>query len=163
MEKKNLKKIFKNPYIRDNFIYDFLFKFLPDDFKPIEQDITIEEFKPRKINKEVYFIGKSKKLGINVYEVTHESEYDPRVTVSKDAFQFMRNRDINKALIIFKSEKDDNYRFSLLTINFEHKKSKVKLDYSNPKRYSYYLGPDAKVNTPAQMLSDSVDTFENLK
>ncbi|MCP4151898.1 MAG: hypothetical protein GY757_29420, partial [bacterium] len=45
-----------------------------------------------------------------------------------------------------------NYRLSYVTMGVKPEETKVSYEHSNPRRYSYYLGPDAKVKTPARFL-----------
>ncbi|NMB80347.1 MAG: class I SAM-dependent DNA methyltransferase, partial [Ignavibacteria bacterium] len=63
------------------------------------------------------------------------------------------------------SPKSKNYRLSLATVDLSLEGSKVKREYSNPRRYSFFLGPDAKVHTPYDFLikKGRVKDFEDLK
>ena len=81
-----MKTIFNQKYNREDYL-EFLQNYLlPNDFR-IEEEIVTDElsFTPNKIN-EVTYLGNSDKLGITVYEMKHESEHDPRVTLSREAF-----------------------------------------------------------------------------
>ncbi|MBE3128827.1 MAG: N-6 DNA methylase, partial [Actinobacteria bacterium] len=71
---------------------------------------------------------------------------------------------IKRALAIFASKKSKNYRLSLITIDIELVGSKIQKKISNPKRYSYFLGPDAKTKTPQQFLVEKgvIKDFEDL-
>lgn len=141
---------FKNPYKNEEYIKFFQEKFLPDDFSIEDENISID-FTANHI-KEVTLIGKVDSLDLKVYEVKHKSENDPRVSLSKDIFRVMRDYSVRNALILFVSDNSDNYRFSLATISFSVEDKKVKKEYSNPRRYSFFLGPDAKTHTPEEFL-----------
>ena len=152
MENEKVKTIFNERYNRENYL-DFLEnQFLPDDFKIEEENLTNDlSFTPSKIS-EITYLGKSDSLDISVYEMKHESENDPRVTLSREAFKAMASFSKRKALILFVSENAKNYRLSLVTIDLKLEGKKVKYQYSNPRRLSFYLGEDARVHTPQQFL-----------
>lgn len=152
---------FNKKYNREDFI-SFLTNFLPDDYeKPNSEDKRdFPNIALHKI-KEIYFLGECKESlrakeslrpKFAVFEVIHESEYDPRVTLTKDIFNIIKNSEYNNALVVFVSKKSDNWRLSLITSDIVLEEGKIKEQFSNPKRFSFYLGPDAKVKTPTQFL-----------
>ena len=110
-------------------------------------------------------IGKDKSLELDVYEIQHVSENDPRVGISKDFFRLMANYGSKRALAIFYSPKSKNYRLSLATVDLSLEGSKIKREYSNPRRFSFFLGPDAKVHTPYNFLikKGRVKDFDDLQ
>ncbi len=129
-----------------NFLYDFL----PDDYNEDEKDIT--ELTGCQCIKNVRELGHCESLDVTVLEMSH-SEKDPRISIATDAFKIMRNYDMQKALVIFNNDENDNYRFSYLTIKLDiDENNKIKKTYSNARRYSFFLGIDAKVQTPKQQL-----------
>lgn len=137
------------------------------DFGLKRKSFSIGDFSLNKI-KSITQIGESEKLDIALYEITHESENDPRVTLTREAFRFMRdNVDTytSNALIIFRSLNSENYRFSLLTTDYKRAGKKTEKELSNPRRFSFYLGPDAKVKTPEEFLikKGAVADIEDLK
>lgn len=142
---------FNEQYKRAEFL-GFLDGFLPDDFVEKEEDIVIGKPRHKKITK-AQILGESKLLELVVLEMEHDSENDPRVTLATDAFKILADHWIHRALVVFKSQNSNNYRLSYLTISLDmNEKSKVIRRYSNARRYSFYLGPGAKVNTPQQQL-----------
>ena len=165
-----MKTIFNQKYDRNKYL-DFLQNYLlPDDFKIEEENITNDlSFTPNKI-KEVTFLGESDKLGISVYELKHGSENDPRVTLSREAFKIMANFSKRKALVFFVSDNADNYRFSLITLDLKLDGSKISRLFSNPRRYSFLLGEEAKIGTLFDKLlkskkiedTERVATFEDI-
>jgi len=154
---------FKLPYKRDSFL-DFLRIILPDDFdQTIEENLPIE-FQTKYV-RNISLLGKTEgSIKLKVYEAEHESEYDPRVSLSREIFKIMAAYSTEQALVVFKSTSSENYRFSLVTVDLRLEGSKVKKEYSNPRRYSFYLGPDAKVKTPERFLSEKgrIKDFEDL-
>ena len=152
---------FNNPYNRQVFL-KFLYNFLPD-FIRHEEEIDINQ--KCKFLKTAYKIGSSKKLDLKIYEIEHNSENDPRISLSKETFTFLKDYYANKALVVFHNTKSKNYRFSLITLNTKWEEDKkVKITPSNPKRYSFFLGPTAKINTPKQFLINKgkVVSFQDL-
>jgi type I restriction-modification system DNA methylase subunit len=140
---------FQAPYNRTNYI-DFLRNtLLPEDFEKADESIRLE-FKPQ-YTRQVTKIGHSSSLEMNVYEVEHGSENDPRVSLSKESFRLLAEHGQKRALVLFIS-KTPNYRFSLVTVDLELEGKKVKREYSNPRRLSFFLGPDAKIHTPQEYL-----------
>jgi len=144
-----------------NFLRDY---FLPEDFLIFEEEVIVSPSDSRKIEK-VFLLGETRSLGLKVYEFTHKSESDPRVTITKEAFKFLADRGEQRALVFFVSENSPNYRFSLITIDLKPDGKKISKIISNPRRYSYYLGPDAKINTPTKYLigKGRIIDFEDLK
>jgi len=103
---------------------------------------------------------------MNVYEIEHRSEKDARVTLSRESFRLLAQYGVKKALILFVSKKSPNYRLSFVTIDLTWDEGrKVKKEYSNPRRYSFFLGPDTKTHTPEEYLvkKGRVKDFEDLK
>ena len=151
-----------NPYSREAYKEFFQNQFLTDDFKISEEKLSFE-FKPQYL-KNAFVIGEDKSLELKVLEVLHDSENDPRVGLSKDIFRLMSSYGYKRALVLLHSSKSKNYRLSLATIELLLEGSKIKKEYSNPRRYSFFLGPDAKVKTPHNFLIDKgrVKDFEDL-
>ena len=142
---------FQSTYKRNQYINFFRNQFLPEDFEEHDEDVSIS-FKPQRILK-VVKIGEVQSLDLNVYEIEHESEYDPRVLISRDSFRFLAHYGVQKALIIFTSKNSQNFRLSLVTVDLIWDEGKkVKKEYSNPRRYSFFLGPDTKIHTPEEYL-----------
>ena len=88
---------FKSSYNRNQYINFFRNQLLPEDFEDHEEEVSIS-FKPQRIQK-IIKIGEARSLDLNVYEIEHESENDPRVLISRDAFRFMAHYGVQKALI----------------------------------------------------------------
>lgn len=144
---------FSKRYNRDEFV-----TFLQNDFLPEEDFLT--ETTPVNIQQETKYIQSITKLGASpslrlaVYEARHTSTHDARVGLSKEIFRFMANKRERKALVIFVPEGNDaNYRLSLISIDLvENADGNVKRTYSNPRRYSYYLGENTATRTPKDYL-----------
>ena len=144
---------FNNKYDRNEFI-PFLQHFLPNSFQIKNESIELN-FKSEKIKK-VNMIGIVDELDLPIYEIHHDSENDPRVGLSRDSFRLIASYGYSSAICNFVSASSPNYRFSFIDIIPEVKKGKVIIQYSNPRRYSYFLGPDAKVHTPTEYLTKKI-------
>jgi len=148
-------------YKREDF-KKFLMTFLPDDFDPHEEKINLDS-KGR--IKSCLFLGESKTLDLYVYEFEHESERDPRITITKEIFRLMRYYLKDNILAIVKSSNSKNYRLSLVTKDYILDEKGAKTQLSNPRRYSFFLGPQAKIKTPERFLDEHrpINNFEDLK
>ncbi|MFW5886851.1 MAG: Eco57I restriction-modification methylase domain-containing protein, partial [Bacteroidota bacterium] len=143
---------FKAIYNRDNFIEFFRDKLLPEDFNQ-QTEIIEPDFKSN-YYQAITFLGNTPSLDLNVYEIKHSSEKDARVGLSRDAFKLISRFSENNALVLFVPENPTNFRLSLVTIDpkLDAKGVKILKEYSNPRRYSFVLGEDAKTHTPEQYL-----------
>jgi hypothetical protein len=148
-------------YNREDF-RQFLRSFLPNDFDPHEEEINLDS--TGRI-KSCLFLGESESLDLYVYEFEHESERDPRITITKEIFRFMRYYLKDNILAIVKSSNSKNYRLSLVTKDYILDEKGAKTQLSNPRRYSFFLGPQAKIKTPKRFLEEHgpVKNFEDLK
>ena len=82
---------------------DFLSKrFLPEDFHPADEQIT-PGFTTDRIQC-ITQIGRCNSLELAVYEIEHESENDPRVTMSRETFKLLAELGIPRALVLFISQ-----------------------------------------------------------
>ena len=145
---------FNKKYNRTEFV-DFLqHKFLPEDFVVETTSIDIE--RQTKYIRAITKLGSSEMLDLVVYEVRHNSTQDARVGLSKEAFRFLADEWESRALVLFVPENSDaNYRFSLITIDLnETEEGKLQRIYSNPRRYSYYLGEGIAYYTPNKYLNN---------
>lgn len=144
---------FNKKYNRSEFVKFLQHSFLPDDFLP---EITEIEIKSScNLIQTVTKLGSTEKLDLVVYEIRHKSTNDARVGLSKEAFRFLSDEWENRALVLFVPEGNEaNYRFSLITIDLdETENGKLKRIYSNPRRYSYYLGEGIAYYTPNKYLN----------
>lgn len=145
---------FNKRYNRTEFV-DFLqHKFLPEDF--VVETTSIEIERQTMYVRAITKLGSSETLDLVVYEVRHNSTHDARVGLSKEAFRFLADEWESRALVLFVPENNDaNYRFSLITIDLnETEEGRLQRIYSNPRRYSYYLGEGIAYYTPNKYLND---------
>ena len=143
---------FNKKYDRSEFINFLQHKFLPEDF--IAETTYVDITRQTKYIRSVTKLGTCESLDLVVYEIRHDSLHDARVGLSKEAFRFLADEWESKALVLFiPKDNDANYRFSLITIELnETEEGKFQKIYSNPRRYSYYLGEGIACHTPNNYL-----------
>ncbi|MCK5612512.1 hypothetical protein KAR91_62140, partial [Candidatus Pacearchaeota archaeon] len=141
---------FQQNYKRADYLDFFRNTLLPEDFEITDETIS-PNFQADRI-KQVTKIGEVPSLDLPVFEIKHRSENDPRVTLSKEAFRILASYGKQQALILFISTKAANFRLSLVTLELKLDGKKVTKDFSNPRRYSFFLGPQCKVHTPQEYL-----------
>lgn len=146
---------FSKAYNRHEFVSFLQNSFLPEDFVSTVEPVA---FKTKMTyTKEVVKLGSSESLDLVVYEVKHNSKNDARVSLSKEAFRLLADEMEDRALVIFVPENsNDNYRFSFIELTLEVKdgSSHVTRNYSNPRRYSYFLGEGIAYYTPNKYLNE---------
>lgn len=146
---------FSKAYNRHEFVSFLQNNFLPEDFVPTVEPVA---FKTKMTyTKEAVKLGSSESLDLVVYEVKHNSKNDARVSLSKEAFRLLADEMEDRALVIFVPETgNDNYRFSFIELTLEVKdgSSHVTRNYSNPRRYSYFLGEGIAYYTPNKYLNE---------
>ena len=144
---------FNKAYNRQEFV-KFLHDFLPND---LTYDETPVEFRTKMTySKQAVKLGSSASLDLVVYEVKHTSKHDARVSLSKEAFRMLADEMEDRALVVFvPDDNNDNYRFSLIEITLAAKddSARVTRSYSNPRRYSYFLGEGIAYYTPNKYLN----------
>lgn len=160
----DIHSIFQQSYTRTNYIDFFKNSLLADDFILEEEEISFDEFgfTPNKLAS-LHYLGRSESLGVSVYEVSHQSNHDARVTLSREIFQVLAYLGERRALVLFVPQEKRNYRLSLVTMDLEAAGKRIKKVFSNPRRYSFYLGEHAKVHTPAKQLRKRLFDFNDLQ
>jgi methylase of polypeptide subunit release factors len=146
---------FNKPYNRTEFVTFLRTKFLPEDFVQEEESINLSS---TNYATSAIKLGTSESLQLVVYEVKHNSRHDARVGLSRDAFRMLADEYESRALVLFVPEdSNDNYRFSFieLTLSPKDDSSHLKRAYSNPRRYSYFLGKDIAYYTPNKYLNEA--------
>lgn len=145
---------FNKAYNRQEFIHFLQNSFLPEDFTPEVEPVSFHT--QMSYSTQAVKLGSSAELDLVVYEVKHTSKNDARVSLSKEAFRMLADEMEDRALVVFVPEdNNDNYRFSLIEITLETKdnSSRIQRNYSNPRRYSYFLGKGIAYYTPNKYLN----------
>ena len=142
---------FSKNYEKENFD-KFLVDFLPKDIVFINKYL--------KLNKSFKYFEKCKLVAevkslqdLKIIEIKHNATENSRITISKDLFKILSFFSYSNALIITYCENEKNYRFSFITSKLEWvTDSKIKKEFSNPRRFSFLLGPNAKIHTATKQL-----------
>ena len=146
---------FNKAYNRTEFLTFLRINFLPEDF---QQEISVIDNPVQfQYTQQVTRLGECDSLGLVVYEVRHCSKHDARVGLTKEAFRLLADEFCERALVFFVPKDDDsNYRFSLIEITLDQSEesSRISRRYSNPHRYSYYLGKGIAYYTPNKYLNE---------
>lgn len=146
---------FNKAYSRQEFVNFLQNSFLPEDF--IHTETPVEFRTKMTYTRHALKLGTSAALDLVVYEVRHNSKNDARVSLSKEAFRLLADEMEDRALVVFVPEdNNDNYRFSLIEITLEaaDNSARVTRNYSNPRRYSYFLGKGIAYYTPNKYLNE---------
>ena len=155
---------FNKAYSRDEFLSFLRVDFLPDDFN---QDVeSLDKPVQFQYTQEITRLGDCESLDLIVYEVRHSSKHDARIGLTKEAFRMLADEFCERALVLFVPTDDNkNYRFSLIEITLEQpdNSSRVSRKYSNPHRYSYFLGDGIPTHTPKQYLKRKVSDIDDLR
>ena len=157
---------FNKAYNRNELVRFLKTKFLPEDF--IQEETSLTNPKQFQYTQQVTRLGECNSLGLVVFEVLHSSVSDARVGLTKEAFRMLAVEFCERALVFFVPQDDNsNYRFSLIEITLEQKdgSTKVQRTFSNPHRYSYYLGEGISYHTPNKYLNEAgrVVNIEDLR
>lgn len=146
---------FNKAYSRQEFVRFLQNSFLPEDFVPSEEEVWFRT--KMTYSTEAVKLGTCQSLELVVYEVKHRSRHDARVSLSKEAFRMLADEMKDRALVIFVPEdNNENYRFSLIEITLDaaDDSARVTKRYSNPRRYSYFLGEGIAYYTPNKYLNE---------
>ena len=157
---------FNKAYNRNELVKFLRTNFLPEDF--IQEETTLDNPKQFQYTQQVTRLGECNSLELVVFEVLHSSVSDARVGLTKEAFRMLADEFCERALVFFVPQDDNsNYRFSLIEITLEQKEgsAKVQRTFSNPHRYSYYLGEGISYHTPNKYLNEAgrVVSIEDLR
>ncbi len=156
---------FNRAYNRTDFVNFVRTEFLPEDY--LENIKTETPDGVFKYSHTVTKIGECKSLELDVFEIKHTSSNDARVSLSKESFRILSQCSWNeRALIAFVPEDNPaNYRISLVCIDRKWEGDRKTKEYSNPRRYSYFLGEGIGTHTPDKYLKASgrVTDFKDLQ
>ena len=153
---------FSEKYDHKKFGY-FLKKFLPEDI--LEKNEELEVAEDNEYFKRAILLGSVKSLNdLVVIEIERKRSEKSRITITKELFKFLDTYGYSQALIVTFSEKENHYRFSLITSDLNWVGTKVNKEFSDPKRLSFLLGVGSKIHTASKHLIErgKIKNFEDL-
>lgn len=104
-----------------------------------------------------------KKLDIVVFVAKLDSSIHARVEITKNTYTVLKSHARSNALVAYISDDSSEWRLSLITTKVTRTKDGTKESVSNPRRFSYVLGPSAKVVTPSKMLQGTINSIIDLE
>lgn len=152
-----INPVFANKYDEKSFV-EFIQNIIPNllidkkrseirtGFKSIQQIAEVSE----------------NKLDLVVFVVKLDSSLHARVGITKNTYAVLKNHARSNALVAYISDDSSEWRLSLITTRVTRTKDGVKESISNPRRFSYVLGPNAKVATPSKMLQGVTTSINDL-
>lgn len=138
---------FSDSYDSEKF-QSFLSKLLPDDFLLTNTNIKLRE--NHQFFKSAKLIGSVKSLNdLKIIQIERIKPEKSRIAITKELFKLLEILGFSTALIITYSTQETHYRFSYIKTELKWvSNTKVKKEYSNPKRLSFLLGQNQKIHTP---------------
>lgn len=103
------------------------------------------------------------KLDLVVLVAKPDSSLHARVEITKNTYAVLKSHARSNALVVYISDDSSEWRLSLITTKVTRTKNGIKESISNPRRFSYVLGPNAKVATPSKMLQGVIDAINDLE
>lgn len=154
---------FSIKYAKEDFLV-FLKNFLPSDFIVSNDELQINE--TNEYFQRATLLGTVKSLKeLKIIQIERKKSEKSRITITKELFKFLELYGYSQALVITFSAKESHYRFSLISSDLKwQSETKVKKEFSNPKRLSFLLGKDSKVHTATEHLikKGRVKDFDDL-
>jgi hypothetical protein len=114
---------------------------------------------------EVKLLGYSAAADVHIFEMSTEKNIEHKVTLTRNSFRILKKVGIYNALVVFKTEGTSLWRLSLMTSQPVFEEGQLLTKLSNPRRFSYLLGPGSKTLTPQKMLLNKghVNNLEELQ
>ena len=152
-------------YDRSEYLAFLKNKFLTDSFVVLNESLEDDIINHINYFESVKLIGRDESLNLEVIEIQHKSENDPRIGLTKGIHRLMSFYGYQRALVVFKTQESSKWRLSLVTQEYDiNQKGKILRKYSNAKRFSFALGQGVQVSTAYEFLVNkgSVTDFATL-
>ena len=152
-------------YDRSEYLTFLNQKFLTDSFVSSTELLEDDIIKHINYFESANLIGRDESLNLEVIEIQHKSESDPRIGLTKGIHRLMSFYGYQRALVVFKTQESSKGRLSLVTQEYDiNQKGKILRKYSNAKRFSFALGQGVQVSTAYEFLVNkgSVADFDTL-
>ena len=90
--------------------------------------------------------------GFGVVSVQLQNSTTSRVKLTKDIFRLFTAHSLSAGLVAVYHPEESSWRLSLVESGIRRVDGQLRRVFSNPRRFSYYLGLDAPIQTPARHL-----------
>lgn len=152
-----------NPIFTKKYSEDTFFKFVQELIPSLSLNKKKSEI--RSGFKSIQQIAETRETNLDlvVFIANLESSINARVEITKNTYAVLKNHARSNALVAYISDDSSEWRFSLVTTKVTRTKDGIKETVSNPRRFSYVLGPTAKVATPSKMLQGAVSSIADLE
>jgi adenine-specific DNA-methyltransferase len=135
----------------DAFNREGFLKFVGDLIPEIVHDVREIELENSRLSSATQ-LARSEKLDLQIIELKVSKNLNNRVSITRDAFKLMKKYGSYNALVVFRSDADQQWRLSLMTARPVFDNGNILVSLSNPRRNSYLLGPGSKIKTPSKFL-----------
>ena len=114
---------------------------------------------------EVQRLGRSEDFSLDVFCIKISGSPKRRIGITTDSFKILRQYSSTRAIVAYWTESEQQWRVSLLSATHRIAEGKLSTEFSNPRRHSYLVGPEAKVATATVNLvsKGTCQTFEDLE
>ncbi len=151
--------VLNDVYSRDSFIglSNKLFDDFQYDLRKVE--FTNDDFL------EVNLLGYSPLSDVHLFEMVTRRNIEHKVTLTRNSFRILKSIGVYNALVVFREEGSRSWRLSLMTSQPTFADGQLLTKISNPRRFSYLLGPGSKILTPTKMLlgKGKISSLEELQ
>ncbi|MBC8146496.1 MAG: hypothetical protein H8E98_00755, partial [Bacteroidetes bacterium] len=131
-----IKPIFANKYNEEAFA-EFIQSIIPS--------LSLDKKRPetRTGFKSIQQIAEASenKLDLVVFVAKLDSSLHARVEITKNTYAVLKNHARSNALVAYVSDDSPEWRLSLITTKVKRTKDGIRESISNPRRFSYVLGP----------------------
>jgi adenine-specific DNA-methyltransferase len=151
--------VLSESFNKESFI-DLLAKLVPD--------FRIDELVVRNHSatfEQVQRLGRSEQFSMDVFCIKTSGSTKSRIGITTDSFKILKQYSSTRAIVAYWTETENQWRISLLSATHRIVEGKLSTEFSNPRRHSYLVGPEAKVATATINLvtKGSCQEFEDLE
>jgi len=160
-----LNKTFKHEFDMDNYLEFLRELFNKSNFYPREYKSIKKEF--WKYENIVYFLGDyedvyGENIALYVVELSNHSSRDRARTMQRNLIASLMKDKYESALVAFYGAKQDDWRFSLVNIEYEILNGHINTKLSSPRRHSFLVGPNEPNHTCQKQFVDLLSYEDNI-
>lgn len=151
--------ILNDEYLRDTFV-----AFNSQLFEDFVYDLRKVEFENSDFIG-INLLGYSPVTDVHFFEMVTKKNVEHKVTLTRNSFRILKSIGVFNALVAFRTEGSSSWRLSLMTSQPTFTDGQLLTKLSNPRRFSYLLGPGSKILTPTKMLLNKgrISSLEELQ